>query len=156
MPSLHTAWALSLFIHSRRGPRWLRLGGAFWLFCTLTATLGLGAHYGIDLIVRSSAMKIPTLEIEAVLLRHPKVSEVVLVGYPDEKVPGTELVCAVVVADGEPPTLRELHDHLDGERVAPILWPDRVQFVWQLPKNSLGKVLRQPLRERLEIAQAPR
>ncbi|MFI9503274.1 DUF5933 domain-containing protein [Nocardia sp. NPDC052566] len=51
MPSLHTAWALSLFIHSRRGPRWLRWGGAFWLVCTLTATLGLGAHYGIDLVV---------------------------------------------------------------------------------------------------------
>lgn len=51
MPSLHTAWALSLFIHSRRGPLWLRWGGAFWLVCTLTATLGLGAHYGIDLVV---------------------------------------------------------------------------------------------------------
>lgn len=50
MPSLHTAWALSLFIHSRRGPRWLRYGGAFWLVCTLIATLGLGAHYGVDLI----------------------------------------------------------------------------------------------------------
>ncbi|MCM6772507.1 phosphatase PAP2 family protein [Nocardia sp. CDC159] len=51
MPSLHTAWALSLFIHSRRGPWWLRWGGAFWLVCTLVATLGLGAHYGIDLVV---------------------------------------------------------------------------------------------------------
>ncbi|MFE7741151.1 DUF5933 domain-containing protein [Nocardia sp. NPDC057455] len=51
MPSLHTAWALSLFIHSRRGPLWLRWGGAFWLVCTLLATLGLGAHYGVDLIV---------------------------------------------------------------------------------------------------------
>ncbi|WP_282434896.1 phosphatase PAP2 family protein [Nocardia panacis] len=51
MPSLHTAWALSLFIHSRRGPAWLRWGGAFWLVCTLIATLGLGAHYGIDLVV---------------------------------------------------------------------------------------------------------
>ncbi|MEU1993399.1 DUF5933 domain-containing protein [Nocardia gamkensis] len=51
MPSLHTAWALSLFIHSRRGPLWLRWGGAFWLVCTLIATLGLGAHYGVDLIV---------------------------------------------------------------------------------------------------------
>ncbi|MBL1078260.1 phosphatase PAP2 family protein [Nocardia sp. 2] len=50
MPSLHTAWALSLFIHSRRGPLWLRWGGAFWLVCTLLATLGLGAHYGVDLI----------------------------------------------------------------------------------------------------------
>ncbi|WP_280236709.1 phosphatase PAP2 family protein [Nocardia cyriacigeorgica] len=51
MPSLHTAWALALFIHSRRGPGWLRWGGAFWLVCTLIATLGLGAHYGIDLVV---------------------------------------------------------------------------------------------------------
>ncbi|MEU7632819.1 DUF5933 domain-containing protein [Nocardia sp. NPDC049220] len=51
MPSLHTAWALSLFIHSRRGPLWLRWGGTFWLVCTLVATLGLGAHYGIDLVV---------------------------------------------------------------------------------------------------------
>ncbi|WP_280481713.1 phosphatase PAP2 family protein [Nocardia cyriacigeorgica] len=50
MPSLHTAWALALFIHSRRGPLWLRWGGAFWLVCTLTATLGLGAHYGVDLV----------------------------------------------------------------------------------------------------------
>ena len=50
MPSLHTAWALSLFIHSRRGPRWLRWGGTFWLVCTLLATLGFGAHYGIDLL----------------------------------------------------------------------------------------------------------
>lgn len=51
MPSLHTAWALSLFIHSRGGPRWLRWGGVFWLVCTLAATLGFGAHYGIDLLV---------------------------------------------------------------------------------------------------------
>ncbi|MDG3016265.1 phosphatase PAP2 family protein [Corynebacteriales bacterium D3-21] len=50
MPSLHTAWASAIFIHSRRGPRWLRILGAVWLACTLTATLGFGYHYGIDLI----------------------------------------------------------------------------------------------------------
>nr|WP_181762929.1 phosphatase PAP2 family protein [Rhodococcus spelaei] len=50
MPSLHTAWAMSIFIHSRRGPRWLRWGGAFWLACTLMATLGFGYHYGVDLV----------------------------------------------------------------------------------------------------------
>lgn len=50
MPSLHTAWALSLFIHSRRGPWWLRLGGTTWLLCTLIATLGFGYHYGVDLV----------------------------------------------------------------------------------------------------------
>ncbi|GAB2689363.1 DUF5933 domain-containing protein [Nocardia thraciensis] len=63
MPSLHTAWALSLFIHSRRGPLWLCWGGAFWLAGTLAATLGFGAHYGIDLIVGATLC----LTIESVL-----------------------------------------------------------------------------------------
>ncbi|MGV9413856.1 DUF5933 domain-containing protein [Nocardia sp. NPDC003693] len=56
MPSLHTAWALSIFIHSRRdadgsrAPTWLRWGGTFWLLATLGATLGFGYHYGADLV----------------------------------------------------------------------------------------------------------
>lgn len=50
MPSMHTAWATALFIHSRRGPRWLRWAGTFWLVCTLLATLGFGYHYGADLV----------------------------------------------------------------------------------------------------------
>ena len=50
MPSLHTAWAVTLFVHSRRGPRVLRYAGTFWLVATLTATLGFGFHYGVDLI----------------------------------------------------------------------------------------------------------
>jgi hypothetical protein len=50
MPSLHTAWATTIFVHSRRGPRLLRFAGTFWLIATLGATLGFGYHYGVDLI----------------------------------------------------------------------------------------------------------
>ncbi|MFF8878869.1 phosphatase PAP2 family protein [Streptomyces flaveolus] len=50
MPSLHTAWAVVIFIHSRTGPRVLRWAGAVWLVATLTATLGFGYHYGVDLV----------------------------------------------------------------------------------------------------------
>ncbi|MEW5356576.1 inositol phosphorylceramide synthase [Streptomyces sp. 16-176A] len=50
MPSLHTAWATSLFIHTRQGSRLMRFAGAFWLVATLTATLGFGYHYGADLV----------------------------------------------------------------------------------------------------------
>ncbi|WP_329283103.1 phosphatase PAP2 family protein [Streptomyces sp. NBC_01451] len=50
MPSLHTAWATAIFIHSRKGPRFLRFAGTFWLVATLTATLGFGYHYGADLV----------------------------------------------------------------------------------------------------------
>lgn len=50
MPSLHTAWATTIFIHSRKGPRTLRFAGTFWLIATLSATLGFGYHYGVDLV----------------------------------------------------------------------------------------------------------
>ncbi|MEU8138518.1 phosphatase PAP2 family protein [Streptodolium elevatio] len=50
MPSLHTAWATALFIHSRKGSRFMRFAGTFWLIATLTATLGFGYHYGVDLV----------------------------------------------------------------------------------------------------------
>ncbi|PWI20604.1 hypothetical protein DI272_22085 [Streptomyces sp. Act143] len=63
MPSLHTAWATAIFIHSRRGPRVLRWAGTFWLIATLAATLGFGWHYGTDLV----AGVVFTLTIEAAL-----------------------------------------------------------------------------------------
>ncbi|MFC5850618.1 phosphatase PAP2 family protein [Streptomyces chlorus] len=50
MPSLHTAWAVTLFIHSRKGSRTMRYAGTFWLVGTLGATLGFGYHYGVDLV----------------------------------------------------------------------------------------------------------
>jgi hypothetical protein len=50
MPSLHTAWATAIFIHSLKGPLALRLLGTFWLVATLGATLGFGYHYGADII----------------------------------------------------------------------------------------------------------
>lgn len=63
MPSLHTAWATAIFIHSRKGPRPLRWAGTFWLIATLCATLGFGYHYGVDLLTGV----IFTLTIEAAL-----------------------------------------------------------------------------------------
>ncbi|MGW1895092.1 phosphatase PAP2 family protein [Streptomyces sp. NPDC002004] len=63
MPSLHTAWATAIFIHSRTGPRILRFAGTFWLVATLGATLGFGYHYGADLV----AGVVFTLTIEAAL-----------------------------------------------------------------------------------------
>jgi hypothetical protein len=63
MPSLHTAWATAIFIHSRKGPRILRYAGTFWLIATLGATLGFGYHYGVDLV----AGVVFTVTIEAAL-----------------------------------------------------------------------------------------
>jgi hypothetical protein len=66
MPSLHTAWAVAIFIHTRKGPRLLRFAGTFWLIATLAATLGFGYHYGVDLV----AGVVFALTIEAALRSH--------------------------------------------------------------------------------------
>ncbi|MEU6925055.1 phosphatase PAP2 family protein [Streptomyces sp. NPDC046631] len=63
MPSLHTAWATAIFVHSRKGPLILRIAGAFWLIATLGATLGFGYHYGADIV----AGVVFTLTIETAL-----------------------------------------------------------------------------------------
>jgi hypothetical protein len=70
MPSMHTAWALAVFIHSRGGPRWMRWAGTIWLVGTVTATLGFGYHYGVDLI----AGAVLCLTVEAAL-REPVRAE---------------------------------------------------------------------------------
>ncbi|MEV6833854.1 phosphatase PAP2 family protein [Streptomyces sp. NPDC051133] len=80
MPSLHTAWATAIFIHTRKGPRLLRYGGTFWLIATLGATLGFGYHYGADLV----AGVVFALTIEAALRSHDRGWDrlgIQLVGY---------------------------------------------------------------------------
>ncbi|MEW2413160.1 phosphatase PAP2 family protein [Streptomyces sp. NPDC046866] len=66
MPSLHTAWATAIFLHSRKAPRALRWLGTFWLIATLGATLGFGYHYGADIV----AGVVFTLTIDAALRAH--------------------------------------------------------------------------------------
>jgi cyclohexanecarboxylate-CoA ligase len=103
-----------------------------------------------DLITRASGDKVPTAETEAVLLRHPAVLDVVLVGYPDPAMPECDQVCAVVVPEGGPPTLEALRHHLEREQITTDSWPDRLEIMSELPKNALGKILRSAVRQAIE------
>lgn len=102
-----------------------------------------------DLIIRRWGTKVPALEVEAVLLRHPNVREVVLIGYPDAELPSADGLCAVLVADGPAPSLEELNSYLDDLGMTWQNWPDRVQVRAELPRNTLGKVERAVLRQEL-------
>ena len=51
MPSLHTAWALAAWFQARRMSRGLSIFTAVWFVGTELATLGLGEHWLIDLVV---------------------------------------------------------------------------------------------------------
>lgn len=104
----------------------------------------------VDLIIRSNGLMLPTLEVEAVLIAHPMVKDVVIIGYADPAGNGAELACAVVVPDDAPPTLSDLTSYLDELQVSRRDWPDRVEIAAELPRNQQGKVVRTVLRQGLE------
>lgn len=94
-------------------------------------------------VVISGGSNIYPREVEEVLLEHPRVVEVGVVGAPDEE--WGEVVVAFIVGQASP---GELDAHLL-ERIARFKRPKRYEFVDELPKNSYGKVLKRELRERL-------
>ena len=106
-----------------------------------------------DLITRRFGTKVPTLEVEAVLERHPRIAEVALIGYPDPQMPTADGLCAVIVPAGEPLSLDDLNGYLDEIGMTWQNWPDRIEFRQQLPRNTMGKVERAVLRA--ELAQQP-
>jgi acyl-CoA synthetase (AMP-forming)/AMP-acid ligase II len=93
-------------------------------------------------------MNISSEEIESLLMSHPAVRDVAVIGLPD--VIMGERVCAVVVKQTtETLTLQHLIDHLRSDReVAPFKWPESLVLVDKLPRNPVGKVLKRELRER--------
>jgi acyl-CoA synthetase (AMP-forming)/AMP-acid ligase II len=93
-------------------------------------------------------------EVEEVLLTHPGVAEVAIVGLPDEK--WGEIGAAVVVRRAGFEALDEhaLRAHLDG-RCARYRWPHRWHFWAELPKSGYGKILKREIKARLVEDDAP-
>jgi len=85
-------------------------------------------------------------EVEEVLLTHPGVAEVAVLGVPDEK--WGEIGIAVVVASRPGLTAEALLDHLDG-RCAKYRWPRQFFFWESLPKSGYGKVTKKDIRAHL-------
>jgi len=103
-----------------------------------------------DIIIRGGE-NIPVLEVEAFLLQHPAVAEVALVGYPDARL--GERSCAVLVPNGEPPTLAEIQRHLASAGLVKQFWPERLEIVDELPKTAAGKIQKNRLRARIQQAE---
>ncbi|OGA21395.1 MAG: AMP-dependent synthetase [Betaproteobacteria bacterium RIFCSPLOWO2_02_FULL_65_24] len=98
-----------------------------------------------DMII-SGGSNIYPREVEEVLLRHPAVSEVSVVGKSDPE--WGEVVIAFIVARGKQPDAAEL-DALCLDNIARFKRPKAYRYVEALPKNSTGKVLKTELRKLL-------
>ncbi len=100
-----------------------------------------------DIIVRGG-FKISPQEIEALVTEDPSVAEAAVVGYPDSRL--GEKVCLVVAPrQGETVTLQKIIDHLRQREIAVYKLPEKLVIVERLPRNPLGKVLTQALREQI-------
>ena len=96
-------------------------------------------------VIISGGSNIYPREVEEVLLKHPAVREVSVVGRPDPE--WGEVVVAFVVAER---VTRETLDSLCLEHIARFKRPKEYCFVDSLPKNNYGKVLKTELRQRLQ------
>ncbi len=92
----------------------------------------------VDLI-KSGGFRIGAGEIETVLLAHPGVSEVAVVGAPDADL-GQRIV-AFVVGDASP---EALIDHV-AQELSVHKRPREVRIVDALPRNGMGKLLKKQL-----------
>jgi acyl-CoA synthetase (AMP-forming)/AMP-acid ligase II len=83
-------------------------------------------------------------EIENVILGHPQVAEVSVIGIASEV--WGESPLAIVVRRDESLTEREIIDHSNG-KLAKFKMPVAVRFISAVPRNPSGKALKRELRE---------
>jgi acyl-coenzyme A synthetase/AMP-(fatty) acid ligase len=100
-----------------------------------------------DLIIRKGE-KIAPLELETLLIQHPAVAEVAVLGLPDAE--RGERVCAVLTlrSGAAAPTLPEVTAFLQTAGLMPQKLPEQVEIVSELPRTGLGKVAKLALRDK--------
>ena len=100
-----------------------------------------------DIIIRNGE-NISPKEIEDILIGHPQIAEVAIVGLPDPRT--GERACAVIVPKTAPgPDVASLRSFLDAQGVATFKAPEQVVIWDALPKNDAGKVLKHQIRAAL-------
>jgi len=120
-----------------------------WLHTGDLATMDASGHVNIvgrvkDMIIRGGENLFPA-EIEAFLIRHPKVTDVQIVGVPNAFF-GEELLAVVIPTAGEPLTEQELREYCQGQ-ISHQKIPRYFQFVDAYPLTASGKVQKFVLRE---------
>jgi acyl-CoA synthetase (AMP-forming)/AMP-acid ligase II len=100
-----------------------------------------------DMII-SGGENIYPAEIESVIVGIPGVSEVAVIGLPDEK--WGEIACAIVVADQSEVSEQQIVEFC-GTRLARYKLPKKVIFAEAIPRNPTGKILKRVLRDQYSV-----
>jgi long-chain acyl-CoA synthetase len=97
-----------------------------------------------DMVIRGGFNVYPR-EVEEVMMQHPAISMVAIIGVPDEQY-GEEIKACVVLKDGHSASASELISWTK-ERLAMYKYPRHVEFMTSLPMNASGKILKTALRK---------
>lgn len=87
-------------------------------------------------VIDRGGVKYDPLEIEELLLAHPRVTQVAIVGLPDPR-----------LGEGEPPTLAELCGYLEAQGIARHKLPERLEILPELPVTPTRKIQKGMLRQ---------
>lgn len=103
-------------------------------------------------IIRRLGENFPAEEVENAITEHPSVLEAAVIGVPSDF--GDEEVCAAVVSlPGKTIAPRELRE-FTASKLPTFAVPRFVALVGELPKNSLGKVVKGAVRDMTEVKHA--
>ncbi|WP_442802254.1 o-succinylbenzoate--CoA ligase [Rhodococcus sp. PD04] len=119
-------------------PGWFRTDDAGTLDDGVLRILGR-----LDEAISTGGLTVVPQVVEAVLVEHPAVREVAVVGLPDTRL-GQRVAAVVVPVPGATPTLAELRDHVEAT-LDPTAAPRELQLVDALPLRGPGKVDRRAL-----------
>ncbi len=84
-------------------------------------------------------------EVEDMMINHPKIKDLVIVGIPDD-LKGEAPKAFVVLNEGESMTLEELREYCK-PLMAPYKVPVALEFIHEIPRLASGKALRRRLRD---------
>jgi acyl-CoA synthetase (AMP-forming)/AMP-acid ligase II len=130
------------------GRRWFRTGdqgsldaeGYLWLTGRLKEIINRGGE------------KVSPLEVDAVLMDHPAIGQVVTFAMPHPQL-GEEVAAAVVLREGAAAAEQEIRAFAAG-RLAAFKVPRRVMIVDEIPKGATGKLRRIGLAGKLGLGKA--
>ncbi|HVU01692.1 MAG TPA: long-chain fatty acid--CoA ligase [Polyangiaceae bacterium] len=95
-------------------------------------------------MVLVSGYNVYPIEVENVLLRHPKILDAAVIGVPDEY-QGESVKAVLVLRPGQSLETKEVQDYCR-EHLAAYKVPRHVEIRTELPKSATGKVLKRELR----------
>lgn len=101
-------------------------------------------------MINRGGEKISPLEVEAILMDHPAVAQVVTFALPHPLL-GEDVAAAIVLREGKKATEQDIREFCKN-RIAPFKVPRKVLFMNEIPKGATGKLQRIGLAKKLGLA----